>query len=126
MSFLAILFAATAATADAPASEPIDCKAERIALMRMLKPIVDPRAVVTTPEDGDPSTVQLLVVEGLALSEGRVSPNGQIIILPLAATVGPEANELIGAKLLAQAVDNILAQKVGDRCEPLQVGPAGT
>jgi hypothetical protein len=126
MNLLAILLATSSGAALPPDPAAFDCQAARVELMRSLKPTVDPRASLEAPEDQDPNSVQFLVVEGLQASEGRVSSNGQVIILPMAAVEGPEANNLIGAKLFARAVDILLAQKTDSRCAPSVVNPGGT
>ena len=126
MSILAILLAASAASAPEPSRANLDCRSARIELVRTLKPVVNPEATLSTPEDDDPDTVQFLVIDGLRASEGSVSPNGQVIYLPRASLDGPEADESIGVRLFARAIDILLAQQVGNRCDPLEVGPART
>jgi hypothetical protein len=107
-------------------AQNVDCKDERIAILKSIKPIVDPKATLATTPDNDSQTIQFFVVPDLAVNAGHVSQDGQVIYLPLAATVGPEADEIVGAKLFAQAVDKLLSLKYGDVCSPLKVQPGGT
>lgn len=120
----AALTPATGATTDAATkAAPVDCREERIALLRTLKPVLNPDATPDTPADDDPDTVQFFVLPDLAAGDGRVSPDGQIVYLPKTATDEP-ANDAVGANLFAKAVDIRLAQRIGDVCAPLVPAPA--
>ncbi|HJY08996.1 MAG TPA: hypothetical protein VJ323_21935, partial [Bryobacteraceae bacterium] len=109
MTYL-ILAALLAASASSSAS-PIDCHAERVALVKTLHPVVVPDATLESHPDDDPDTVEFFVVAGVPANSGRVSQDGQAIYIPAAVMSGPDANDTIGANLFALAIDQLLSLK---------------
>jgi len=117
---LLALAAAASPGSDSHAPE-IDCKAERIALLKSLKPIAYPDAKPDAKEDADPLTLELFYVTGLSAGDAHVSSNGQCIYLP------PSEDPTLGTRLFASAIDHILALKVGPgACPPIRVPAHGT
>ncbi|RYZ71801.1 MAG: hypothetical protein EOP91_09920 [Lysobacteraceae bacterium] len=122
---IALLLAGTEAQS-AHSAVPIDCKAERVALLQSIQPLVIPDATLATPPDNDPRTVQFFIISGAAANSGSVSKDGQVIYLPASAADGPDADDTIGAQLFAQATDRLLSLKFGDVCAPLQIPSGGS
>jgi hypothetical protein len=119
---LAALLAATASTS----APPIDFRAERITLVKSVHPVVVPDATLESRPDSDPNTVQFFVVAGIPVNSGHISQDGQAIYVPASAMSGPEANDTIGAKLFALALDRLLSLKIGSACPPIQVPASST
>lgn len=94
-------------------------------MLKSIQPMVTPDATLETLPDNDPRTVQIFVIAGAPVGSGSVSENGQVIYLPAAATLSPDADH-IGAKLFALATDRLLSLKVGNVCQPLHIPTDGT
>ena len=125
MLLLTLLLLATSSLADSNdnrAPSQIDCKAERVALLRTLKPVINPDATLESKEDADPTTVQFFYIKDLPVAKSHVSEDGQVIYISRA--IAEDANAV--AKLFAAAVDRLLVLKLGAVCPPLQVPAAGT
>jgi hypothetical protein len=100
----------------------VDCKAERVALLSSIQPIVHPDAAADAKEDSDPSTVEFFFVKDLPQNKARVSENGQALYVPEGG-----GDDMARAELFAIALDRQLALKVGSNvCPPLHIPKAGT
>ena len=112
---LALLAVASAKSGDTTMLSETDCKAERVALLKTIKPLVNPNATLESKEDQDPNTVEFFYVENLPAAQAHVSADGQVIYIPLAMAEDTAG----GAKLFAAAIDRLLALKIGPVCSPL-------
>ncbi|QRP63157.1 hypothetical protein I6J77_13680 [Rhodanobacter sp. FDAARGOS 1247] len=125
MLFLILLALATASPPNPVANEArqqIDCKAERVALLRSIKPVVNPEATLESKEDKDPNTVEFFYIKDLPTTQARVSEDGQVISIPLAMA----EDTTVVAKLFATAIDRLLVLKIGAVCPSVQIPAAGT
>jgi hypothetical protein len=118
MRLLAFLLLASsgASKPDATLPDQVDCKAERIALLKSVKPLVDPDASLESKEDNDPNTIEFFFVKALPAEQSHVSEDGQAIYISDEASA-----EDLGARLFAAAVDRLLESKIGKVCPPIQI-----
>ena len=103
------------------ATVTVDCKAERIALLESIKPTVDPRATLDTPQDSDPATIQFLVIKDMPIIDSHISDNGQVIYVSEEGLIGENADPKFGARLFSKAVDRLLELKIGPVCPPIEI-----
>lgn len=118
MRLLAFLFLALSGTSrpDAALHDQVDCKAERIALLKSVKPLVNPDASLASKADDDPNTIEFFFVKDLPAEQSHISEDGQAIYIS-----GRASAEDLGARLFAVAVDRLLESKIGKVCPPIQI-----
>ncbi len=123
---LVALLAASASPSAVPSAPPLDCRAERITLLKSIQPLVVLEATLQSRPDNNPNTVEFFIVAGMPIGSGTVSEDGQAIYVPGAAMSGPNEDPQILARLFGLAIDRLLVLKIGKVCSPLQVPASST
>ena len=105
------------ATSAAEASES-RCKKLQLKHHNATKPMIVVNGSLDHGADSDSNTLQIEVVEGLLLSESKVSDDGQIIFLPKSALGDDKAAGDVFQQLLFQSLMRRVAAQEPGACGP--------
>ncbi len=101
-------------------TQTVDCKAEKIALLKESTPIVHAGANLTAKPDQDSHTIEFFIIKDLAPEASYTSADGQAIHVSESG-MNSTKDGSYGAKYFAQAVDRKLAIKLGSACPAIAI-----